>query len=212
MKTHPPVKSQSRTLGGILERAPRVQKQVVDHFDDRVEDAAAALDAAMDTAARFPRMLLSLDKARRERIETAYLPARAAIRDAQVALQLMTLGYQPSSMAMLRQAAEELCLAHLVKHEPSLLLIGRRIALGAASRALHRRHDLGRDQEMCDRLFTLIERLDKALTEDKRPAAFGPQYDTRSLPGIYAQVENIRLVGTQTGAFLKELLLVEAVR
>jgi hypothetical protein len=212
MKTHPPVRSQSRSLAAILERAPRLQKQVVDHFYDRIEDAAAVLDAATDTAGRFPRTLLALEKSRRERIETAYLPARAAIRDAQVALHLLTLGYLPSSMAMLRQAAEELCLAHLVKHEPSVLLIGRRIALGAASRALHRRHDLGRDQEVCDRLSALIDRLDSALTEDRRPVFFGPQYDTRSLPGIYAQVENIRQVGVQIGTFLKDLLLVETAR
>lgn len=210
MKTATKEKSQPRHLAAMTERAARIQGLILDQFEDRIQEAGAALDNGFDLVARFNRMTLTFDLKRKEKLETSFLPARAALRDAGVSLHLMTLGYLPASMTLLRQSAESLCLAYLVKREPTLLLMGRPVALGAASRALHRRHDLGNEQATCDRLFTLIDRLEKAVTGDHKPVALGAQFDRSVIPGYYAHVENIKLLANQISEFLKEVLLVEA--
>lgn len=193
----------------ITDRAERVQRQVIAQLDDRLAEACAVLDRGADTLGRFGRLTESLRGEHRERVETALATARAALRDAGVALQLLTLGHLGASMTLLRQSAESLCLAYLVKHEPSILLLGRRIEAGAASRALHRRHDLGPDQAIADRLFARIDRLKEAQAADGS-VALGAHFDRGRIPEYYLQLENIRRTGEQIAFFLKELLLVEA--
>jgi len=188
----------------ITDGAGRIQTQFVSQLDERLIDVCAVLDAGADLLSRF-------DPDHRLRVEAPLDAARAALRDAGVSLQLLTLGHLNASMSMLRQSAESLCLAYLVKHEPSLFLLGRRIEIGAASRALHRRHDLGADQAIADRLFTLIDRLKESMAGDRR-AALGAAIDRSRMPEYYLQLENIRRVGEQITACLRELLLVEAAK
>lgn len=205
------VKLPPKHYHAITDRAVKIQRQVLLQLDDRLIGVCAAVDKGADLAARFNKLAESLDPMRRDRLETSLGAARAALRDAGVSLQLLTLGHLNASMALLRESAESLCLAYLVKHEPTLLLLGRRLEAGAASRALHRRHDLGGDQEIADRLFSLIDRLKAAMATDRR-IFLGSHFDRDRIPDYYLQLENIRRVSDQVVAFLKELLLVETAK
>src|SRR2546430_480379 len=117
----------------ITDRSGKIQKQVIHTMDDRLLDVCAVIDKGADLAGRFGKVSESLEPMRRERVETSLDTARAALRDAGTSLHLLTLGQLHASMAMLRESAESLCLAYLVKHEPALLLLGRKIQAGAAS-------------------------------------------------------------------------------
>jgi len=195
----------------ITDRSLKIQTQVLRQLDDRLIEACAMIDKGADLAARFNKLADTLEPMRRERLETSLSTARAALRDAGVSLQLLSLGQLNASTAMLRESAESLCLAYLVKHEPALLLLGRKLESGAASRALHRHHDLGADQEIADSLWTLIDRLKASLAADRR-IFLGSHFDRNRVPEFYLQLENIKRVSEQVVAFLKELLLVETVK
>lgn len=204
-------KPTSKHYHAITDRSEKLQKQFIEILDDRLLEACSVLDAGADLVGRFNKLMESSAPERRLRVETALDTARASLRDAGVSLQLLTLGHLNASMALLRQSAESLCLAYLVKHEPTLFLLGRRIEVGTASRALHRRHDLGPDQAIADRLYTLIDRLKESMAGDRR-AALGAQIDRSRMPEYYLQLENIRRVSDQIVACLKELLLVETAK
>jgi len=195
----------------ITDRSGRIQRQVISQLADRLIDVCAAIDKGADLAARFNKVAGSLESVRRDRLETSLSAARGALRDAGVSLHLLTLGHLNASLSMLRESAESLCLAYLVKHEPTVELLGRRIELGAASRALHRHHDLGPDQEIADRLFALIDRLKASLSAERR-VFLGSNFDRNRIPEYYLQLENIKRVSDQVVALLKELLLVETAK
>jgi hypothetical protein len=195
----------------ITLRAEHIQRQVVSQLDDRLLEVCAALDNGSDLIGRFNKLTETVSQERRMRLETGLETVRCALRDAGVSLQLLTFGHLNASMSLLRQSAESLCLAYLVKHEPTLLLLGRRIEVGAASRALHRHHDLGPDQIIADRLYMLIDRLKESMAADRR-GALGAHFDRSRMPEYYLQLENIKRICDQIVSCLKELLLVETVK
>ena len=195
----------------ITDRSEKIQKQVLHELDPRLIEVCAVVDKAADLAARFGSLSESLEPARRERLEASLYTARASLRDAGVAVHLLTLGHLSASISMLRESAESLCLAYLVKHEPTAAVLGRKLDPGVASRALHRNHHLGPDQEIADRLYALIDRLKDALVAERR-VFLGSHFDRNRMPEYYLQLENIKRVSEQLVDFLKELLLVETAK